>query len=61
MEHGEVVIADKVRHCQEAGALGCIVASVDEEGRLFSIVRPGDGTEGDISLPATSVAFEDGE
>ena len=60
VERGDVVIADKIHRCQEAGAVGCIIASVDEEGRLFDVTKPGDGTEDGILVPATSVAFENG-
>ena len=60
VERGEVVVSEKVRHCQDAGAIGCIVANVDADKTLFNIGIPGDGTEADLHIPVTNVTFADG-
>eukprot|EP00039_Didymoeca_costata_P008827 m.117307 g.117307 ORF g.117307 m.117307 type:complete len:2031 (-) comp14246_c0_seq3:549-6641(-) len=60
VERGDVVISEKVKHCQDAGAIGCIVANTDPELTLFNIGVPGDDSESGLNIVVTNVIYADG-
>ena len=61
VERGEIYVSDKVRRCQEAGAIGCIIVNTDPKATLFNIVNPGNNSEEDIFIPVTNLTHSDGQ
>ena len=60
VERGDVFVAQKVKHCQTAGAAAVIIVNTDSNDTLFTITAPDDGSEAGITIPVTNVVESDG-
>lgn len=56
---GGIHIGEKVRRCQDAGAVGCIVANVDQNGEHFDISAV--GISDSITIPTLTVSTNVGK
>eukprot|EP00038_Savillea_parva_P030348 m.77248 g.77248 ORF g.77248 m.77248 type:complete len:1254 (+) comp9120_c0_seq3:265-4026(+) len=62
VERGGLKIAQKVLHCEQAGARACIVANTTPNGQAFNIARTEDGgPEDHVGIPTLAIGTDDGQ